>query len=78
MDIVQHCKKEVFPNRNLHLQCWALMEAAGHSLVSSSAKEELCVLIQCRENAQLTFVRYTLTLSLSLSLSLSLVWWREG
>ena len=58
LDIVQHCKKEVFPNKSLHLQAWALMEAAGHSLVNSSTKEELCILIQCRENSQLTFVRY--------------------
>ncbi len=60
LDIVQHCKKEVFPNKSLHLQAWALMEAAGHSLVNSSTKEELCILIQCRENSQLTFVRYLL------------------
>ena len=58
LDIIQHCKNEIFPNKALHLQCWALMEAAGHSFVSSSQKEELCILIQCRESSQLMFVKY--------------------
>ena len=57
-DIIQHCKNELFADKSLHLQAWALVEAAGYSFVESSQKEELCVLIQCRESSQLCIIRY--------------------
>ncbi len=56
-DMIQKCRGDLYPNPHLHVQCWAMMEAAGYSFLESSQTEELCVLMQCREHADLCVAR---------------------
>lgn len=59
--MIQKCRQELYPNPNLHVQCWAMMEAAGYSFLDSSANEEICILMQCREHGDLTVAKYVYT-----------------
>ena len=56
-DMIQQCRQFLFPNKSLHVQGWALVEAAGYSFLESSQKEEDCVMLECREMSQLCLVR---------------------
>lgn len=61
VDIIQRCKKDLFPVTYALVQGWALMEAAGYSFLKDSKKEELCVILHCRKKSQLCVARYAIS-----------------
>ena len=55
--MIQHCKQELFPDRGLHVQGWALVEPEGYSFMENCRIDNECVIMQCREKSHLCVAR---------------------